>query len=54
MEVSGLTLTCVLMFAGAYGCGMLPRLLPGVCGARLGAVSAGGRFIGWSTPMQRS
>jgi hypothetical protein len=28
------------MFAGAYGCGLLPRLLPNISGQRLATVSA--------------
>lgn len=35
---SGLIATCALLFAGAFGCGLLPRLVP-VSPARLGTVS---------------
>ena len=42
MEVSGLVATCVLMFFGAYGFGMAPRLLPNITGEHLAAVSSTG------------
>jgi hypothetical protein len=39
-SLPGLLATCVLMFVGAYGCGMLPSWLP-ISEQRLASVSAG-------------
>jgi len=46
---SGLLTTCALLFAGAYGCGLLPRLVT-VSPARLGTVRppAGWRIFAWA------